>query len=232
MRLIAALALLAGLGAGALYGKAWLADHPQHNPWAPLDLRHERGWATAGKLDALIGDVAACRAVLERSETAFTGLEPTGEGACARPDRLTLDNAGLTPAGAQITCPVAAAMTLWIEKDVQPLALEILGSEVTAIEHMGTYSCRRMYGSSTGSWSEHATGNAIDISGFRLADGRHVRLISDWSGEDAEARFLRQVRDAACKSFTTVLSPDYNAAHADHFHFDQTQRVGGFKACR
>jgi hypothetical protein len=87
-----------------------------------------------------------------------------------------------------------------------------------------------MYGASEGRWSEHATGNAIDIAGFVLEDGRRISVLGDWDGEDAEARFLRAVRDGACKSFATVLSPDYNAAHADHFHLDQDGRWSG--VCR
>ncbi len=231
-RFIMAIAVLAALGAAALAARGWLEAHPEHNPWAPLDLRDKRGWATQSKLDALIGNVVECRAVLTRSDVAFTALEPIGEGECRRPDRLTLDETNLRPEAAQVTCPVAAGLTLWIEKDVQRLARDILGSPVTAIEHLGTYSCRRMYGASTGNWSEHATGNAIDIAGFVLEDGRRIRLISDWDGEQEEARFLRAVRDTACESFATVLSPEYNAAHADHFHLDQAQRMGGFGVCQ
>ena len=226
--------LLLGL---ALAARAWLADHPQHDPWAPLDLRDPPGWATQSKFADLKQDTNACRAVLERSEIAFTALDPAGEGECLREDRMVLNNAPLSPANAQITCPVAAAFTLWTTQSVQPLAEEILGSTVARIEHLGTYSCRRMYGASTGKWSEHSTGNAIDIAGFVLEDGRQVRVLRDWaqangSADDDEARFLRAIRDAACKSFATVLSPDYNAAHADHFHLDQARRTGGFGACR
>ncbi len=38
--------------------------------------------------------------------------------------------------------------------------------------------------------------------------------------ETPEAKFLVAVRDAACTVFTTVLSPDTNAAHRSHMHFD------------
>jgi hypothetical protein len=104
---------------------------------------------------------------------------------------------------------------------VAPAALEILGSEVVRFEHMGVYNCRRMRGGSSSAWSEHSTGNAIDIGAIVLADGRRVSLIDDWNGDADRARFLRQIRDDACDVFAVVLSPDYNAAHADHFHFDQ-----------
>ena len=207
-------------GAAFIAGRAWLAENPQHDPWAPLDLRDERGWATGTKLAALRNDVTECRATLERSEVGFTVLEPTGEGACRREDRLLLDDAPLAPGGAQITCPVSVGLTMWIEKDVRPLAREMLGSELQRMEQLGTYNCRRIGGGETGRWSQHATGNAIDISAFVLEDGRRISLLQDWDGEGEEAAFLRAVRDAACSNFGTVLSPDYNAAHADHLHLD------------
>lgn len=225
------LALLLVAGALLLAGRSWLAENPQHNPWAPLDLRDPHGLATAGKLAALRGDVAACHAVLERSGIAFTPLPASGDAECRREDRMIPGDLLLAPADPQMTCPVAAGLALWLAQDVQVLAEEHLGSRVTQIEQLGTYSCRRMYGAESGGWSEHATGNAIDIAGFLLADGRRVSVLNDWNGNDGEAQFLQAVRDSACNSFGTVLSPDYNAAHADHFHFDQGRRVGG-GACR
>jgi hypothetical protein len=45
---------------------------------------------------------------------------------------------------------------------------------------------------------------------------------------EAEARFLRAVRDGACRYFDAVLGPEYNRAHADHFHFDR----GAARVCR
>lgn len=218
-----------------LAGRVFLAENPQHNPWAPLDLRDERGWATQTKLAGLRGDVEGCRAVLERSEVTFTALTPAGEGECRREDRLTLDTQPFAPRTPVTTCPVAAGLVLWLEQDVRTLAQDILGSPVARVEQLGAYSCRRMYGDASAPWSEHATGNAIDISAFVLEDGRRISLLADWAEEgesaDDEARFLRAARDAACSSFGTVLSPDYNAAHADHFHLDQG-RTPGLGACR
>jgi hypothetical protein len=60
-----------------------------------------------------------------------------------------------------------------------------------------------------------------------LADGRRIGVAQDWTGGDEEAVFLRRARDEACEVFGTVLSPDYNAAHADHLHFDQAARGFG-----
>jgi hypothetical protein len=214
----------------AIAGWQWLQNHPQHNPWAPLDLRDPPGWATRTKLARLNEDVGACRAVLARSDIVFTALDAAGEGECARPDRTRLGDYPLSPDTPPVTCPVAIALELWRRDSVAPAARRILGSDIARIEHLGAFSCRRMYGASEGRWSEHATGNAIDIAGFVLEDGRRISVLGDWDGEGTEARFLREVRDGACKSFATVLSPEYNAAHADHFHLDQDGRWSG--VCR
>ncbi|WP_285710322.1 extensin family protein [Erythrobacter oryzae] len=224
-----ALAALVPLALG-IAGWQWLQDHPEHNPWAPLNLSDPPGWATRAKLARLKGDVSECRAVLERSDIAFTTLQPTGEAPCARTDRTRLGDYPLAPDTPPVTCPVAAALEIWRRDSVAPAARQIMGSEIQRMEHLGAYSCRRMYGDSEGPWSEHATANAIDIAGFVLEDGTRISVLKDWKGDGPKARFLRAVREGACGSFATVLSPDYNAAHADHFHLDQDDRWAG--VCR
>ncbi len=223
-RLAVGLLLLAAI---VMAGRGWLIDNPQHDPWAPLELAHQPGWATETKLAALRSDVAACRAVLERGDVAFEVLPPSGEGQCRREDRMALGGDRMVPAAPQMTCPVATGLEMWLRHEVEPAAREMLGSPLVQIEHLGTYSCRRIYGTETGNWSEHSTGNAIDIAAFVLKDGRRISLLADWHTADEEARFLRAVRDSACDMFGTVLGPDYNAAHADHFHLDQEARGFG-----
>ncbi|MCA0911095.1 extensin family protein [Qipengyuania gaetbuli] len=220
------------LVAAALFvaGRSWLAAHPQHDPWAPLDLNDPVGWATEAKLRALAGDVPQCRAVLERSGVEFTALPPEGEGACRREDRTQLADYPLSPDTPPTTCPVAIAMELWQSDAIEPAAQAIFGTGIARIEHLGAYSCRRLYGREDGPWSQHANGNAIDIAGFVLTDGTRISVLGDWQGEGDEARFLREVRDGACEAFGIVLSPDYNAAHADHLHLDMGARRGGL--CR
>lgn len=222
--------LLLVLLAALVAGRGWLAEHPEHDPWAPLDLRHPVGWATAMKLRALKGDAAQCRAVLARSEVAFSALPAAGEGPCARTDRIRLDRYPLTPSRPPTTCALALALELWQRDTLTPEADAIFGSKVARIEHLGAYSCRRLYGRGEGPWSEHASGNAIDIAAVVLEDGTRVGVLKDWPGESKEARFLRRVRDGACRHFSTVLSPDYNAAHRDHLHLDMAGGWGG--VCR
>ena len=215
--------------AAALAGRAWLEQHPEHNPYAPLDLRDPPGWATAAKLRQARQDGEVCRAVLERSEVSFEPLPAAGEGACYRPDRLRLSEQPLRPEPPPTTCAVALGLERWLE-NANRVALARLDSEIRSVRHLGAYSCRRLYGRSEGAWSEHATGNAIDIAGFTLEDGTEISVLADWNGSGVKATFLREARNAACDDFATVLGPDYNAAHRDHFHFDQAARWGG--VCR
>lgn len=222
--------MLVLLAVAAWYGWGWLKRHPEANPLAPLSLAHPIGWTTHDKIVALADDVPACRGLLAAHGVAFTVLSPTGADACRAEDRTAIgpDAARgwtLRPAGAATTCPVAAAYVLWLERGVQPAARTYLDSPVVAVEHLGTRNCRRIAGSA--SWSEHASGNAIDVAAFVLADGRRVSVRHDWTRGGAEAAFLHRARDVACDLFGTTLSPDYNAAHADHLHLDQADRVQG-----
>ncbi len=68
-----------------------------------------------------------------------------------------------------------------------------------------------------------ATGDAVDIAAFHLADGRTVSVARDWASAGPQGAFLHRVRDGACRVFNGVLSPDYNAAHRDHLHLDMGQ---------
>lgn len=222
------------LGCLVLAGIGWLHEHPGDNPWAPLTLDEKPGWATGRKLAALRADPALCSAFLTRSRLPNQPLPPVGEGACRREDRrvLSLSDAALRPRRAQGTCAVDAGLAMWMRHVVQPQAEAMFDSRVMRIEHLGTVNCRRIGNGSKGAWSEHATGNAIDVSAFVLANGRRIQVRRDWKGGVDDAAFLHAVRDGACRSFSTVLSPDYNAAHADHLHLDQADRPGGWRACR
>jgi len=135
---------------------------------------------------------------------------------------------GVTNLG-PVTCEVSQAFTGWARYGVDRAARQILGSPVRSIETMGSFACRNVAGS--GRRSAHATGAAIDISGFVLEDGRRIMVRSAWQGgSDREREFLRVVQQSACKRFDTVLSPDYNAAHHDHLHLEGV--IGTKSYCR
>ncbi|HZU63239.1 MAG TPA: extensin family protein [Novosphingobium sp.] len=128
-------------------------------------------------------------------------------------DALAVSNLG------PVTCPLADAFAGWARYGVDRAARLALGSPLARIETMGSYNCRNIAGSDHR--SAHATADAIDVSGFVLADGRHISVLSQWSAGTAEERyFLRLVHTSACKRFGTVLGPDYNPAHRNHFHLE------------
>jgi hypothetical protein len=81
---------------------------------------------------------------------------------------------------AVVNCAVAAALHEWLTKVAQPAARDVLGSPIVRLSGTGGYSCRNRNGAVTGPISEHAFGNALDISGFVLADGRAVLVQEHW----------------------------------------------------
>ena len=216
----------------------WTRQRPQDSPFTPLDLTQPIGMFTGRKLASLGDSTRECHTLLFRAGVRYQALPPGGANQCRYDNAVRLREGGALrisyPGRLDLACPVAAALAVWERQVVQPAAERHLGTRVTRVDHFGSYSCRRLYGRSTGEWSEHATANAIDIAGFRLADGRRLSIIGDWTaGTPAEQAFLREVRDGACKLFATVLSPDYNAAHRDHLHLDQAARGEmGWRACR
>ena len=235
-RLIGWLIFLALLAAGYFYGRDYVRRHPQDFPWTRLDLRHPTGTFTGPKLAQLGSNPDQCRDLLRQAGVDDVPVPPRRAGPeCGYEDgmRLGARPIGFRPAGPVTSCSVAAGLHLMETRVIQPAAMRHFGERVTAIDHAGSYSCRRLYGRSEGAYSEHATADAIDILGFRLADGTRVSVLRDWNSDGPKADFLRDVRDGSCRLFSTVLSPDYNAAHADHLHLDQADRgTMGWRACR
>ncbi len=130
-----------------------------------------------------------------------------------------------------LNCPMVAAVDGWFDRVVQPAAEARFGQPVVGVEHMGSYNCRRISGARQ--MSEHAYMNALDISGFKLADGRTVRVKSGWrSSDEQEVAFLHEVGGGSCNDFTTVLGPGSDAAHQDHLHLDLARHSKGRHVCR
>ncbi len=129
---------------------------------------------------------------------------------------------------ATITCNVANTFNDWVQDTVQPHAQEIYGSKVMSIKIAASYSCRPRNNVRGAKLSEHGMGNAIDVAGFTLADGREISVVDDYYGSRDNRTFLRTVRSEACGPFHTVLGPGSDANHKDHIHLDlQRERNGG-----
>jgi len=170
---------------------------------------------------------AACLAqkLIHVSEYVQPAREIDGPGICGltRPFKVSalLDGAVHFNSVYTLDCPMIAALNAWLTDVVQPAALARFGEPVAEIDSMGAYSCRTMNNQPGGHISEHAFGNALDIGGFRLADGREILIVRDWTRGDDQARaFLQDVHSGACGEFTTVLGPGANVFHYNHIHVD------------
>ncbi|UAK23599.1 extensin family protein [Sphingomonas nostoxanthinifaciens] len=233
LRFLASIALLAAVGMLAITALPLLRTGMSDR----LDPGEAIGPLTGTRILALRGDRAACTAALNRAGVAYRALaERVAGDSCGFDDGVTWAAGGArtaryAPAAPPLACPLATALAMWEWDVVQPAAARLLGTTVSGVDHYGSYACRRIYGRAAGSWSEHARAEAIDVAGFRLADGRRITVARDWRGDDAAAAFLHAVRDGGCRLFATTLSPDYNAAHRNHLHLDEAAR-GGWRACR
>ena len=163
---------------------------------------------------------------LQAQGVAFRTLPEKGTGpGCGLFGTVQLLDIGVPVTGlTAIRCGEARAFSAWVRNGVAPAAYQLLGSELVRVETFGSYTCRNVAGQDRR--SGHAIANAIDVSGFVLRDGRRVTVLADWRSADPAAHdFLRAVRGSACKRFGTVLSPDYNAAHANHLHLENDARL-------
>jgi hypothetical protein len=238
------------------------------------------------------------------------------KGQCGTPAPIALRSAGgkdkieFSPAPI-MNCRLAASLSEWVDKVLQPAAQEVLGSRITKILGAGSYSCRNIYNNPKLTLSEHATGNAVDVAAFVTADGRTVTVRQAWgpterdiaaakrkaaeklaknapaakadetatvtptpsieaAGKKADAKkkgrvektefkpdpakrdankptpvavidvkpaatkeaaFLKRLHHGSCGLFATVLGPEANEAHRDHFHLDMKVRRSSQGVC-
>ena len=212
----------------ALY-QSWLRVPANLAPWGDVDLEQQPGLLARFQINSLAADSGACLAALDRSDLVYrmTPARPIIAG-CGFVNVVHPTRSRVAYNRAfDLTCGMMAGL-YWYEARLQELAQAHLGGTITEIDQLGTYACRNINGATSGRRSQHATANAIDIAAFHLADGRTVSIAKDWDKDTPQGRFLAAARDEACNFFNVVLSPNYNALHANHFHLD----LGGFRMCR
>lgn len=180
----------------------------------------------------------ACLGALKDIGAEFKQLEPIrdAEQGCGieAPVELSVVLPGikLEPSGT-MRCETALALSRWTKEMMLPAAaLALPERKVTAIANASTYICRNRNSAENGKISEHAKGNAVDISTIAFDKGEP--LVMKPRGEDGtpEGAFQRTITAAACLFFRTVLSPGSDATHQDHLHLDVLERKGGYLYCR
>lgn len=180
--------------------------------------------------------MSTCGIALARLGVEAEALAPIEEGQCgiAAPVAVaSLDDGAVDfTAKAIIACDTAETLANWMHDTVEPLA-EKAGGKLTGIRVADSYSCRNRDNLPDTKLSEHAKGNAIDISAFRI-DKRWVTVKDGWQEDDgnADKDFLVAVRKSACGPFKTVLGPGADVYHTDHFHLDLEQRRHGGTFCQ
>ncbi len=164
---------------------------------------------------------AKCLARLDDHNVSYRSLDSVSasDSRCEvnTPVRLSRAGAGLnTPV--VLSCALAVRFDEFLREAVQPLAKDEFGQRVVRVNQLGAFSCRGINGSNH--LSQHALGLAIDIAGFRLADGSTINVEKDWNEPGPRRDFLRHVANQACRYFSVVLTPDTNADHYNHLHLD------------
>jgi len=199
------------------------AAMPRHRPHAPHVRQNER----------------ACLGLGIVRPTRFIRPSPSvGAGQCrvSRPFQVSAAASGqiaLQPP-ATLRCQMVPSVEAWVRTVLRPAARRYLGSDIVHVQVAASYSCRPRNSRSGAKLSEHGTANAIDISKFSLADGRIVTVKQGWHGTQGERRFLRYIHRGACEHFSTVLGPNADRYHHDHFHFDLAHhgRRGTYRVCK
>ena len=218
------------LVAAALGYAGWSLLPRQYNPFSPLSLDDEAGRVTQFKLRRL--SPAQCHTLLEeanrRGWVASRSVADSG-GPCPLKQVVRVANFGPVRLSSSFlaSCPLALSSALFIHQQARPLTLNLMHSELRQVDHVGSFACRNIYHRQNAPLSEHATANALDISGFRLADGRQITIVRGWQ-QPASGPWLRALLSASCGYYGNGLGPEYNAAHKTHFHLG----MRGYGLCR
>lgn len=130
---------------------------------------------------------------------------------------------------ATIDCPTALALRAWVKDAVLP-TVGGKGGGVARIEVAASYTCRPRNNQRGARISEHGRGRAIDIAGITLQNGSTLSVLRGWRDE-TQGPILQKLHRAACGPFGTVLGPNSDRFHQNHFHFD-TARYRSGPYCR
>ncbi|MFW7204696.1 extensin family protein [Enterobacter sp. BNK-13] len=212
----------------ATLGYRWLPTY--YNPFTPLTLDDPPGRITQYKLRRLTPEACASL-LLQANQRDLIRTQPVADsgGACPLNNIVRVRDFG--PVGLNssflASCPLALSSALFISQQARPLTKRYTGSELARIDHLGSFACRNIYHRPDARRSEHATAEALDIAAFRLSNGERVTVLNGWKATTTQP-WLKAMLAASCGYYGNGLGPEYNAAHANHFHLG----MRGFGLCR
>jgi hypothetical protein len=157
-----------------------------------------------------------------------------GPGECGAVDAVLLDGIimmdrskiAIAPA-ATLRCTMAEQVAAWVREDIAPAVLK-LGAPLRGLDNFDSYECRGRNRVRGATLSEHGRANALDVRGFKLANGETVGLTDVNVAKD----WREGIRTTACARFSTVLGPGSDGYHEEHIHVDLAERRGGYKMCQ
>jgi hypothetical protein len=126
-----------------------------------------------------------------------------------------------------LNCKMALAMARF-EKALVRVTEEVFGRGATVekIRVLGAYNCRPLRNGRS-RMSQHAYGNAVDFSGFRVSRFGWVDVREHWQhGKTTRDRkasaFLHRLVEVLVSErvFANVLTPEFDAGHRNHLHVD------------
>ena len=147
----------------------------------------------------------------------------------ANPVKVTAVDGVTLSTPATLDCSAAKALKQWVHNGAKP-AVGRMGGGIKSLRVVASYACRTRNNQAGAKISEHARGRAIDIAAINLNNGTSLTVLTDWRNA-RKGPVLKRMHKAACGTFGTVLGPNANKYHQDHFHFD-TARYGNGAYCR
>jgi len=117
-----------------------------------------------------------------------------------------------------LNCDSANALAEWVTGVAKPEVAGI-GERLVKLRVGSHYACRTRNSVRGARLSEHATGNAIDITAFTLASGEVYTILEGWSSR-VFGKAMQKMYRQACGIFGTTLGPNADRSHQDNLHFD------------
>ena len=168
-----------------------------------------------------------CEQSLRNGKVQFDAVPASfGDATCPIVDPVRLHSVATPsgvvnfPEGPVFNCRFARQFALWVSDTGSAVVLAQTNKRLEKVATGPGYDCRHRNGDSSAKMSEHAAGDAVDITSMTIADGTTIHMADAINPASPSYPMLRALRTTACGYFTTVLGPGANEAHKEHYHFD------------
>ena len=168
-----------------------------------------------------------CEQSLRNGKVQFDAVPASfGDATCPIVDPVRLHSVATPsgvvnfPEGPVFNCRFARQFALWVSDTGSAVVLAQMNKRLAKLATGPGYDCRHRNGDSSAKMSEHAAGDAVDITTMTVADGTTIHMADAINPASPSYAVLRALRTTACGYFTTVLGPGANEAHKEHYHFD------------